>query len=257
MNFLKDDEQLKNVALPPRQPLTATSKLAPTQRAVISLYNRLGGLFEQLSRQTGVTIETALAVWLVESGGFPFIPNRAIIRLEIHELYESWGKWNKTVFNNHFRFGGYCQQPGFPWENQEYRTQTSGLYSSVHHNQSTEYSALTLARLVTSDKVALSCTSIGGCQIMMDAYKLLGYEDCLDMYNAFQSSEAAHVFGFFDFCRMKSAPKAGDLITYLQAKDWFSFSKYYNGTGQVPTYAAALQTNYQSASELLIVPQAA
>ena len=257
MNFLKDNEQLKAVALQPCQPLAVTSRLNPKQRAVASLYNRLGGLFEKLSQETGVDLRAALAVWVVESSAAPFIPKRAMVRVEIHQLYEEWGKRNRTAFENHFRFGGHGQQPGNPWENQEYRTQTSGLYSSVHHNQTAEYAALTLSRLVAGDETALSCTSIGGCQIMMDSFKLLGYENILAMYNAFQASETAHVFGFFDFCRAKPAPKVGDLIRCLQAKDWLGFGKSYNGSGQVQAYATALQTTYETASVLLAPSQAA
>jgi hypothetical protein len=257
VEFFKDDVQLKAVELPPQQSLTLTTKMPLKERAVANLYNRLGGLLDQVGRQAGLEAEKALAVWLVESSGISFMQKRAVIRLEVHQLYDAWGKRNRTAFESHFRFGGHGQQPGNPWENQEYRTQGTGLFSSVHHNQTAEYAALTLARLVAGDEVALSCTSIGGCQVMMGYHKMLGYEKVTDMYNAFQSSEAAHVLGFFDYCRAKAAPKVGDLIKYLQAKDWPSFGKYYNGLGRVQAYADALQSNYEIACLLLAKPKAA
>jgi N-acetylmuramidase len=257
VNFLKDDPQLQEVPLQLVQPLAVPAQATPNQRAIAAVYNRLGGLLQRLAEMTETDAAGVVAVWFVESGGLPFVPKRAVIRLEVSQLFEVWGKRDRQVFDSHFRFGGHNQQPGNPWENQEFRTQDSGNYSSVHHNQNSEYAALTLAQVIATDEVAFSCASIGGCQIMMNAHRALGYESCRDMYDAFQLSERAQMLSFFDFCRQKPAPRLGDLVQYLKVRDWNNFAKFYNGSGQVPAYAAKLKTSYESMKFLLSLPKAA
>ena len=227
------------------------------RRSLAAVYNRLGGLLQVLTRKTGADVAGITAVWYVESSGLPFVPKRAVIRLEAHQLYELWGKRNRTVFDSHFRFGGHNGQGGNPWENQEYRTEDTGIFHAVHHNQSSEYAAVTLAQIVAGDEVAFSCSSIGGCQLMMNAFRMLGYESAKEMYEAFQKAESAHVLTFFDFCSAKPAPKSGDLLHYLRVRDWTNFAKFYNGAGQVPAYAAKLKAACEAATDLLKMPKAA
>lgn len=257
MNLLKNDPELLDIPLQLAPPLTVPAQANPNQRAVATIYNRLGVLLQRVAATTETDAASVLAVWLVESGALPFVPKRAAIRLEVSQLFEVWGKRDRETFDNHFRFGGHNQQPGNPWENQEYRTQDSGNYSSVHHNQNSEYAALTLAQVTAGDEVAFSCTTIGGCQIPLDAYRMLGYESAREMYDAFQFSERAQVLSFFDFCRQKPAPKPGDLLQYLKARDWNSFAKFYNGSEQVPAYAAQLKASYDNVKSLLNRPRAA
>jgi hypothetical protein len=257
VSFLKNDEELATAQLQPGEQLILPPQASLVQRSIAAVYNRLGGLLTVLTEKTGADVTGITAVWYVESGGLPFIPNRAVIRLEVHQLYELWGKRNRTVFDSHFRFGGHNGQGGNPWENQEYRTQDTGVFHAVHHNQSSEYAAVTLAQIVAGDEVAFSCSSIGGCQLMMNSFRMLGYESARDMYTAFQKTENAHVLTFFDFCSTKPAPKAGDLLQHLRVRDWSSFAKFYNGTGQMQMYAAKLKAAYEAAADLLKAPKAA
>jgi hypothetical protein len=257
MNLLRDDPELQSVALQPPEQLVVPAKATMNQYSVAAIYGRLGGLMQALARKTGIDPASVLSVWFVESGSIGFTPRRAPIRVEVHELFEAWGRRDRQKFDGHFRFGGHNQQPGLAWENQEFRTEDSGIFSSVHHNQSSEYAALTLAQVTASDELAFSCTSIGGCQILMSYHRMLGYETAEEMYEAFQQTERFHVIGFFDFCSQKLTPRQGDLIQYLKAKDWNNFAKYYNGGGQVAAYAARLKTGYDSSKALLGVPRAA
>jgi hypothetical protein len=257
VNFLKDDPELQKIPLELAQPLMLPAHASPNQRAVAAVYNRLGGLLERLAEMTEIDAAGVVAVWYVESGGLPFVPKRAVIRLEVSQLFEVWGKRDRQLFDNHFRFGGHNQQPGHPWENQEFRTQDSGNYSSVHHNQNSEYAALTLAQVTASDEIAFCCASIGGCQIMMNAHRALGYDTAQEMYECFQSSERNQLLSFFDFCAQKPSPKVGDLPHYLKARDWNNFAKFYNGSGQVAAYAAKLKAGYESMKSLLNLPKAA
>lgn len=251
MRFFKDDEALVAAPIEPEEALTLPPQANANQRALASIYNRLGGLLTLLAGKTGIEVAAVAAVWFVESGGRPFVPKRAVVRLEVHQLFDLWGKRSRPQFDAHFRFGGHNNQPGSPWENQDFRTQDTGGFSAVHHNQSSEYAALTLAQIIAGDEIAFRCTSIGGCQLMMSAFQTLGFESAKQMYETFQTSEAAHVLTFFDFCQTKSAPKVGDLLNYLKARDWQSFAKYYNGSGQVPVYSARLKSAFDTASVLL------
>jgi hypothetical protein len=157
VNFLKDDEELLAAPLQPREALTLTPQANQNQRTLAGIYNRLGGLLTVLAEKTGVDVPASTAVWFVESGGTTFIPKRAVVRLEVHQLFESWGKRNRPQFDAHFRFGGHNNQPGHPWENQDYRTHDTDIFNAVHHNQSSEYAALTLAQVAAGDEIAFRC----------------------------------------------------------------------------------------------------
>ena len=257
MNFLKDDEEL--IALTPqsKKQLEIPIEAGMVQRSVLAVYNRLGGLMEVLAERVQLEPASMIAVWYVESSGLAFVPRRAVMRLEVHQLYDIWGKRNRTVFDSHFRFGGHNGQGGNPWENQEYRTQDTGGFHAVHHNQSSEYAAITLAQIIAGDETAFTCASIGGCQLMMNSFRTLGYESAKEMYTAFQTSENFHVLTFLDFCSWKSAPKSGDLLTYLRIRDWTNFAKYYNGKGQFAAYALKLKDAYEIAARALKMPKAA
>ncbi len=82
-------------------------------------------------------------------------------------------------------------------------------------------------------------------------YRMLGYASAAAMYHAFQSSENAHVLGFFDFCVHDAAPHNGDLLTYLRNQDFAAFAHYYNGGGAVEDYARKLASAAQTATALL------
>lgn len=257
MSFLKDDGELIAAPLQPQKPFDLPIEGSLIQRSVLSVYNRVGGLMEILAQRTQLEPAAMIAVWYVESGGVPFVPKRAVMRLEVHQLYDLWGKRNRNVFDAHFRFGGHNGRGGNPWQNQEYRSQDTGSFHAVHHNQSSEYAALTLAQIIAGDETAFSCASIGGCQVMMNSFRALGYESAKQMYTAFQTSETFHVLTFLDFCSVKAAPKTADLLAYLRARDWTNFAKYYNGKGQFVIYAAKLREAYEIAAGALKLPEAA
>lgn len=257
MNYLKEDSEL--LAAPLENTLAAMPLpgAKEPQLSACSVATRLGGLLQLLSAKTGIEAGAVIAVWLVESGGRSFTPKRSALRLEVHQLFDIWGKRTRQQFDLHFRFGGHNLQPGQPWENQEFRTEETGDFHSVHHNQRSEYAALTLAQILAGAEEGLRCASIGGCQIMMNSFSSLGYKSAQEMYTAFQESEKAQVLGFFDFCENKLSPKAGDLMNYLRAKDWANFAKYYNGPGQVAAYSAKLQSAYQAGVAALQMKEAA
>jgi hypothetical protein len=189
----------------------------------------------------------------VESGGKAHAPNQAIIRFENHKLYELWGKKSPTIYDQHFRHGGRNGHPGMVFENHQFRENTSEPFRNLHTGpQQDEYSVLSLATRLAGKEIAVQCISIGGPQILGSNYKHLGYASAAQMYDAWQASERAHVLGFFDFCRNYPAPKAGDFIQYIKDKNWAQFTRYYNGTLQIPTYTAWFTEAYNEALQLAI-----
>jgi hypothetical protein len=249
--FLKDDSDLMAAPLPGKPVIRLQEEGGGIEVAVAAIYERFGGLLDALAEKTGVDAATIVSIWLVESSGRPFVAKHACIRFEVHHFFERWGKRNRQEFDVHFRFGGHNLQSGRAWENHEFRTEDAGAFGSVHHNQNSEYAALTLAQVLSGDEIALSCASIGGTQILIESHSWLGYESARQMYDSFQESERAHVLGFFDFCRAKPSPHAGDLIGYIRAGDWANFAKFYNGPGQIQEYARKVESYRQAAVVLL------
>lgn len=225
---------------------------ATSRSAIAAVYNRLGKLFRQLASMMNVPLPAALAVFYVESSGQPLTPGQAIIRFEVHHLWGNWGSANEAAFDSHFQFGGHAGVPGKPWEGRAFRANPGATFAAVHSgHQSTEYAAFALAQQLAGLEVAARCISIGGCQIMGSNFAMLGYRDATSMFHAFQANENAHVLGFFDFCAHQEAPHVGGLIGYLQQGDFGSFARFYNGSGQVDTYAGMLQKAAADAAAVL------
>jgi N-acetylmuramidase len=218
-----------------------------SQRAIAATFNRLGDLFRRLVNLVNVPIAAALAVWFVESSGLPLTPGRAILRFEVGKFLAAWGRANPAAFNAHFQCGGHNGKAGEPWQNHAFRLTPTQTFMPVHADCASEYAALQLAQQLSSPEVALRCASIGGCQILLSNFAMLGYVSASAMFEAFQRSENAHVLGFFDFC----ARQAGGLIGYLQQRDFASFALHYNGPGQVQLYATRLRSAAADAETVL------
>jgi hypothetical protein len=234
--------ELTGVDPRPRAPWPVGQQASSVQAALAALYNRIGGLMEKLGALTGVEVPAILAVFYVESGGRALTPGRALIRFEGNLLFSAWGAKNPGIYRPHFKHGGFEGWPGKPWENHQFRDDAAQAFQSVHRNQETEYAALSLATRLAGETTALSCISIGGCQILISNHGMLGYSTPREMYDAFQASESAHVLGFFDYCAQR------DLFRCLQAKRWTDFARYYNGPGNAPEYGKRIEASYQAAA---------
>jgi peptidoglycan hydrolase-like protein with peptidoglycan-binding domain len=250
--FLKDMPDLQRINLAPSSPVAINSGWPIARRTIASIYNRLGGLMSAVARKTQVEVPTVLAVWHVESGSRLHSPGKAVIRFENHLLYRLWGKNNDATYAQYFRHGGYMGQSGNAWENHQYREDPSKPFYASHSSPDTEFRVLGLAARLASEEIALQCISIGGPQILISHYSLIGYRTPREMYDAFQASERSHVLGFFDFCQ-QTAKEKGGLLPYLRSKDFRNFAYYYNGSGQVDYYSRMIQEAYNEARQLSLV----
>jgi hypothetical protein len=245
--LFREIPELQAAVLAPESPIAVDPKWPPEQRALTGCFNRLGGLMRALAQRTATEVPSVLAVWYVESGGKAHRPNQAIIRFECNLFFKTWGQANIETYRQHFRHGGFEGQPGKGWQRHEFREDPAGEFEPVHKSQASEYRALALACRLSGDEPGLGCASIGGCQIVLSNAKMIGYGGCREMHDAFQTTESAHVLGFFDFCQTKPAPKKGDLLGYLREKNWQKFAHYYNGPGQAEMYGGRIRDNFERA----------
>jgi hypothetical protein len=251
MTFLKNNSDLLGVDPQPEKAVQVRFKAADQVSAAADVYNRLGRLLTRLCSEHQVEIESVIAVWLVQSSGRMFVRRRAQLHFEVEKFFEGWGHHNRLEFDRHFKFGGHDTQPGFGWENQEYREETTGLFSAVHHNPNSEYAALTMARTLAGDDAAIVAASVGGCLLSAGEYAWAGYTNSLELFEAFQESETAHILGFFDYCGMKPLPRSGDLLRYLKSHDWDSFARFFPAEEQTPIDPERLKAAYSSAQAMM------
>ncbi len=250
--YFKDSPHLQRIPLQPPALIRVAPKWPSHRRMLAFTYNRLGGLMRALASEASIEVEATLAVWYVESAGRKHAPGRAIIRFENHLFYRLWGKSNDSTYGQYFSHGGYRGGPGRSWENHKFRENAADIFRPFHGNQEFEYRVLALARRLAGDSPALMSISIGGPQILISNYRLIGYRSPQEMFNAFQSGERAHVLGFFDFCNQRKAPQQGNLIRHLQNHQWANFARYYNGPGQTQGYGGKIANAYNHAIELSI-----
>lgn len=226
------------------------ARLAPARRistpsALAGTWNRIGGMFERLSRTSGIAPAAALALWMVECGGLPFRRGRPVLRFENHIFFRHWGKDNEALFNLHFQFGGHAGVEGRSWEQHRFRLSADAEWRRFHGDQSTEYLAFDLAARLSSREVACLSASLGGPQIMGFNHGLIGYASAHEMFQAFARSERWQVLGFFDFC------KAKNLGGPIASRDWPGFASVYNGPGNAAAYAAKIAAAFAEASDAL------
>ncbi|MBI3960308.1 MAG: DUF3380 domain-containing protein [Chloroflexi bacterium] len=201
--------------------------------AVADLWNRYGGLLAVLSNELRIDPGVAVAVLLAESGGHGFAPgpngSRMIIRFENHIFYDRWGRNNRESFDRHF---AYAQ--GQTWTGHRWRPDPNAPWQEFHGNQPKEWQVYEFATGLDR-RAARESISMGLPQMMGFNALAVGYPHVDAMFDAFASSEARQIFGFFDFVRSKAG------ISSLRSRDYPTFAGIYNGPGQAGVYGAIIQ----------------
>ncbi len=225
------------LALPVEEHLPVNPQAPLLERLVADAWNRYGSLLKALSAQLGVDPAVAVAVLAVESGGRGFgLDGRMIIRFENHVFWDQWGKNNKTMFDQHFRF-----DEGSRWLGHEFRVKAKGKDWITQHmrSQDIEWQAFQLAETLNQGAARLSI-SMGGPQIMGFNYSVIGFPSVHAMYDAFSLDERNQVVGFFDFVKGTTSPSRR--VAALQALDFVEFARLYNGSGQAQKYGGLIQS---------------
>ena len=158
------------------------------------------------------------AVCDVESGGSGFLPDgRPKILFEAHAFHNATGgRWDRTNPN--------ISSPA--WDRSLYGAGGAHQYDR-------------LAEAIALDRnAALQSASWGRFQVMGNNYAAAGFANAEAFVQAMCDREAAHLGAFIGFCRKNG------LVEALQARDWTTFARGYNGPGQVDHYAALLKSAY-------------
>ncbi len=147
------------------------------------------------------------AVCDVESGGGGFLPDgRPKILFEAHAFHNATGgRWDRTNPN--------ISSPA--WDRSLYGAGGAHQYDR-------------LAEAIALDRnAALQSASWGRFQVMGNNYAAAGFANAEAFVQAMCDREAAHLGAFIGFCRKNG------LVEALQARDWTTFARGYNGPGQV------------------------
>jgi hypothetical protein len=242
--FLRLDTSLRNVTVPSLQPISLTSNSLNTlQKQVAYSYNNYGNLVVHLSNKLMIEPAAAHAIIATESAGDGFLGGRLKIRFENHIFFRYWGKYNKDVFNSHFRFSSDKQ-----WKQHfvNYTGQDQDTWDLVHASQDSEWFTFELARTL-DEFAAIKSISMGAPQIMGFHYEKLGFRTPATMFAEFASNIRIHILAMFDFVCLEP-----QMITALQEKDWNGFAYFYNGPGQAEKYGEYIKNRYEAAKQLNI-----
>jgi hypothetical protein len=185
------------VSPPPGSPLTGGT---PEEKSVCSLWNKYGAAIYHQAQTHGLPVETALAVFFVESQ-MAYHPATGLIIIRFEpRIFQKYAGQSVT-----YTRGG----QGEEWQN--------------------------LGRAYDLDAdAALLSTSYGLPQLMGFNWQVTRHPDVRAMVLAFQNSCEEQVAGFFGFVEHNS------LVRYIRAADWRGFTKYYNGPGNIDVYSGKL-----------------
>jgi hypothetical protein len=227
---------------PAAQKLNVPASAPYLARLAAEVWNRYGGLLTGLSAQLQIDPGVAIAVFAIESGGRGFgTDGRMLIRFENHIFHEYWGKNNQSKFNQHFRFDANQK-----WTGHQFRRGSGQGWQDVHiRQQSREWEAFEFANQLSSTAAKLSI-SMGAPQIMGFNYALVGFSSVHEMFETFTQGDREQILAFFQFVKGKDNRK----IDALQKRDYVTFAKYYNGTGQAQKYGGLIQDVYETFSRL-------
>lgn len=185
------------VSPPPGPPLAGGT---PEEKRVCNLWNKYGGAIGRCAADYGISADSALAVFYVESGqAYDPSTGLLIIRFEPHIFEKKAGK--------------------------EIAVKRQG--------QKEEWQNLDAAYQLDPEAAVLSC-SYGLPQLMGFNWKVTRHPGVKEMVLAFQNSCEEQVAGFFGFV------EKNNLLPLLQRKDWRAFTRRYNGPGNVEEYSGRL-----------------
>lgn len=178
------------------------------------------------AQQLGIEPALVHAVDEVESRGRGFLPDtRPTLLFERHIFSRRTGH----------KFDG--SHPGIS------NPGAGGYGASGAHQYDRLAEAIALDR-----KSALQSASFGRYQIMGFNAEACGWAGVEAFVASMCESEAQHLKAFVGYCR------ANDLVRFLVVHDWRSFTRGYNGSGNVEEYSTKLEAAYRKWSTTLPPP---
>lgn len=234
--FLKDDTGLLAHVLPACEPLPLLG--AGRARRAIQVWNKYGSLLEAVSDKLSIDPLLSAAVMSVESCGSGFINGKMMIRFELHQFYKRWGVENKEVFNQHYRCGKNKRWQGHLWR----KNTGEDCWQRFHGNQRHEWEVCRHA-CEYNEEAAKASLSMGLAKMMGFNHGLIGYESSVEMFAALSSTIHAQILSFFDF--IQGPDSQSRMLKSLQDMQLETFTRFYNGQGQVIDYALWVEQAYE------------
>ena len=194
-------------------PTPETTRAAPTnqitgrksrERRIAKTWNNYGAEIARQAALEDIPTEAALAVFCVEAGGQSHDPETNLVIIR--------------------------------YEPHIFKRKTGQESPAARGNQTHEWQNLTQAAQIDL-QAAIWSTSWGLPQLMGFNYQVTRHQTPEAMAQAFQRSSTEQIKGFFDFIR------ENNLTQYIREKSWRSFTRQYNGPGQIDVYSSIL-TNY-------------
>jgi hypothetical protein len=183
---------------PPPGPLLVGR--TPEQSRLCSLWNQYGAAIHHQAQTYGLPVETALAVFAVESGT-AYDPRTGLVII----------RFEPAVF----------------------RRKTGQAIAYSRGGQHHEWQNLARAYEANSE-AALWSTSYGLPQLMGFNWQVTQNSSLTAMVLAFQDSCVAQIAGFFSFV------KHNGLVRFIKNTAWREFTRRYNGPGNVEAYSSRL-----------------
>lgn len=205
-------------------------------RNLANSIKNLGTLVDRAATNLMVDVCDLHAVIAVESAGKAFENNKPIIRFENHVFYRRWGKYNKELYDQHFKHSA-----STPWLG--HQVNTGSGWVEAHQNQKQEHQVLAFACKLNSEDAYCS-TSFGAPQIMGFHYLRLGFNSAEEFATAMWKDKETQIEALVKFIQTDT-----ELLTALQEKDYYEFARIYNGSGQTSFYGALIETNSRQAEE--------
>lgn len=185
------------VSPPPGPPLAGRTA---AENSICSLWNRYGAAISGQAQAHGLPVETALAVFFVESGT-AYDPQTGLVII----------RFEPAVFQR----------------------KAGRAVSYSRGGQRNEWQNLGRAYDVDAEAALLS-TSYGLPQLMGFNWQVTRHQSLEEMVLAFQDSCVEQVAGFFGFV------KENGLVKFILNADWREFTRRYNGPGNVDAYSGKL-----------------
>lgn len=220
----------KSLAPPSGQFLDSNRAVTEVDRAVVTLWNRYGGLVLTESARLGIDVADAMAVLVTESVSGPFgSDGRMVIRFENQQFWHFWGKANPDSFEQHFKF-----DPDKTWKGHFWRADANGPWLPCHVGNPQEWQLFDFARSL-DETAAIKSMSMGAAQIMGFNHTSVGYPTPQAMFAAFEHDAGNQLRALFRFMEVNG------LVEAVRAKDYRRFAVVYNGSGQPDLYAGRMR----------------
>ncbi|MEL6343384.1 MAG: N-acetylmuramidase domain-containing protein [Myxococcota bacterium] len=231
--------------------------LSGTQRRMAELYNEKGALLESEATRLGITAGQAAATMMAESGGRGYnADGRMIIRFENHRFYSDWGRANREVYAQHFRYNTNDRDGDGRrevWLGHEWRENAEDSWQDVHASQDMEWQVLEFAQSLGNgaEEAAAGAISMGAGQTMgRDWHEAFGYDSAVEMLEDMQENPESNIGGIFSFIENNETARQA-----LLDEDYVAFARQYNGPGKAAEYGGII-SNYVAAWDAVMARQA-